>query len=88
MTITLTTPDEHVKIIATYMRPSPQSNPTARTEWTQLTDYAVSLGIKKHIVLIMRDFNASLNTKRTRRFIARSKKVQDRLLTSLQSAGR
>jgi hypothetical protein len=48
MTITLATPDEHVKIIAIYMRPSPQSNPTVRAKWSQLTDYAVSLGIKKH----------------------------------------
>jgi hypothetical protein len=76
MTITLATPDEHVEIIATYMRPSPQSNPTARAEWSQLTDYAVSLGIKKHTVLIMGDLNPSPNTKHTRRFTARSKKVQ------------
>jgi exonuclease III len=88
MTITLATPDEHVKIIATYMRPSPQSNPTARAEWSQLTDYAVRLGIKKNTVLIMGDLNASLNTRHTRRFTARSKKVQEHLLTSLQTAGR
>ena len=88
LTITLATPDEHVKIIATYMRPSPQSNPTARAEWSQLTDYAVRLGIKKHTVLIMGDLNASLNTKHTRRFTARSKRVQEHLLTSLQTAGR
>jgi hypothetical protein len=32
MTITIATPDEHVKIVALYMRPSPQSHPTARAE--------------------------------------------------------
>jgi hypothetical protein len=48
----------------------------------------VSLGIKKHTVLIMGSLNASLNTKHTRRFKARSKKVQERLLTTLQTAGR
>ena len=47
MTITLATLNDHVKIIATYMRPSPQSNPTARAEWTQLMDCAVIFGIKK-----------------------------------------
>ena len=36
----------------------------------------------------MGDLNASLNTKHTRRFTARSKRVQEHLLTSLQTAGR
>ena len=48
----------------------------------------MSLGIKKYTVLIMGDVNASLNMKHTRRFKARSKKVQERLLTTLQTAGR
>ena len=68
------------------MRPSPQSNLTARAEWRELTDYAVSLGIHRHTALLIGDFNASMNTPHTRRFAARSKRVQDRLLSSLQSA--
>jgi hypothetical protein len=48
MTITIATPDEHIKLVATYMRPSPQSNPEARAEWTELADYAVHLGIKNN----------------------------------------
>jgi hypothetical protein len=32
MALTLATPDEHIKIVATYMRPSPQSHPAARAE--------------------------------------------------------
>ena len=66
MTLTLATPDEHIKIVATYMRPSPQSNPTARAEWRELTDYAVSLGIHRHTALLIGDFNASMNTHEVR----------------------
>jgi hypothetical protein len=88
MTLTLATPDEHIKIVATYMRLSPQSHPTARTEWRELTDYAVSLGIHRHTALIIGDFNASMNNPHSRRFTARSKRVQERILSSLQTAAK
>ena len=88
MTLTLATPDEHIKIVATYMRPSPQSHPTARAEWRELTDYAVSLGIHRHTALLIGDFNASMNNPHSRRFTARSKRVQERLLSSLQTAAK
>jgi hypothetical protein len=82
MTITIATPDEHIKLVATYMRPSPQSSPQARAEWTELTDYAVHLGIKNNTVFIVGDLNASKNTPNTRRFPSQSKKLQERLLSS------
>ena len=88
MTITIATPDEHIKLIATYMRPSPQSCPQARAEWTELTDYAVNLGIKNNTVLIVGDLNASMNTPHTRRFPSQSKRLQERLLSSLLNAGK
>ena len=88
MTITIATPDEHIKLVATYMRPSPQSNPQARAEWTELTDYAVHLGVKNNTVLIVGDLNASMNTPNTRRFPSQSKQLQERLLSSLLNAGR
>jgi exonuclease III len=88
MTITIATPDEHIKLVATYMRPSPQSSPRARAEWTELADYAVHLGIKNNTVLIVGDLNASMNTPNTRRFPSQSKKLQERLLSSLLNAGR
>lgn len=84
MTVTIATPDEHIKLVATYIRPSPQSNPQARAEWTGLTDYAVHLGIKNNRVLIVGD----LNTPNTRRFPSQKKRVQERLLSSLLNAGK
>ena len=61
---------------------------TARAEWRELTDYAVSLGIHRHIALLIGDFNASMNTPHSRRFTARSKCVQERLLSSLKTAAK
>jgi hypothetical protein len=68
MNITIANPDEHIKLVATYMRPSPQSNSQARAEWTDLTDYAVHLGLENNTVLILGDLNASMNAPNTRRF--------------------
>jgi hypothetical protein len=88
LTITLATTDEYIKIVATYMRPSTQSHPTARAEWRELTDYAVSLCIDRHTALLIGDINASMNTPHSRRFTTRSKRVQERLLSSLQTAAK
>jgi hypothetical protein len=87
MTITIATPDEQIKLVATYIRPSSQSSPQARAEWTELIDYAVHLGIKNNTVLIVGDLNASMNTPNTRRFPSQTKKLQEHLLPSLLNAG-
>jgi hypothetical protein len=68
MTITIPTPGEHIKLVATYMRPSTQFNPQVRAEWTEQTDYVVHLSIKNNTVLIVANLNASMNTPNTRRF--------------------
>jgi hypothetical protein len=88
MTITIATPDEHIKRVTTYMHPSPQFKSQARAEWTELTDYAVHLGIKNNTVLIVVYLNASMNTPKVRRFPSQRKSLQERLISSLLNAGK
>ena len=83
ISLDIRTPRGRTTIIAAYLPPSPQHSIVAKQAWANLQDYVISRHVKKRIVILGGDLNASWNNTQHRKNTGPSHTGQQRLLNLL-----
>ena len=81
--IDVRTPRGRTSLIAAYLPPSPQNSTPAKQAWANLQEFIISRHLKKRLVYLFGDLNASCNSPLHRNNTGTGHGTQDRLIQSL-----
>ena len=85
--IDVRTPRGRTSLIAAYLPPSPQNSTPAKQAWANLQEFIISRHLKKRLVYLFGDLNASCNNPLHRNNTGTGHGTQGRLLESLMEHG-